>query len=117
MSTITTLHRGRVPVDSLAQRLNMIRFEQGVSQRKAAEETGVPFGTWQGMELGRQTRNLDQHIKAISDRYGYDREWLMWGSGSTSGGPDGTPSTEPLTFGSEGWEFESLRARHLSAVA
>ena len=42
---------------------------------------------------------------------------LVGGLGRPGGGPDSPVPTEPLTFGSEGWEFESLRARHLSAVA
>src|ERR1035437_2456148 len=70
---------GKRPADTLGARLELLRRELGWSQRKAAEVTGVPFGTWQGMELGRKTMMLDQHISAIADTMGYDRDWLMWG--------------------------------------
>ena len=70
---------GKRPADTLGARLELLRHELGWSQRKAAEVTGVPFGTWQGMELGRRTLSLDQHIAKIVAATGYDREWLMWG--------------------------------------
>ena len=71
--------KGKVPVDTLARRLELVRHELGWSQRKASEMTGVPFGTWQCMESGRKTFSLDQHIAAIVKATGYDRDWLMWG--------------------------------------
>ena len=97
MSAVTPMPR--VPRDTLAIRLLVMRHELGWSQRQAAEETGVPFGVWQGMEAGRETRNLGQHIAAISERTGYRRDWLMWGgpfSGPDDGGPDSPSSlTQP----------------------
>lgn len=70
----------KVATDTLAGRLLLLRREMGWrSQRDAAEATGVPFGTWQGMEAGRDTRALDRHIAKIAEASGYDREWLMWG--------------------------------------
>lgn len=71
---------GKRPADTLSGRLAQIRHERGWSQREAAEVTGVPFGTWQGMEAGgRRTMSLDQHIQRIADATGYDRDWIMWG--------------------------------------
>lgn len=97
--------RGRVAADSLAIRLIAIRHEQGkvtkgktLSQREAAEMTGVPYGTWQGMEDGRATRDLDKHVAKICDTFGYDRGWLMWGtqpSPQPGGGPDGGHPADP----------------------
>lgn len=76
---MTTLKR-KVAADTLPARLILLRREMGWrSQRAAAEATGVPFGTWQGMESGRDTRALDRHIAKIADASGYDRDWLMWG--------------------------------------
>lgn len=60
-------------------RLLVLRHELGWSQRDAVAETGVPFGVWQGMEAGRETRNLGEHIAKIAKVTGYRREWLMWG--------------------------------------
>ncbi len=70
---------GKRPADTLGARLELLRRELGWSQRKAAEVTGVPFGTWQGMETGRRTMMLDQHVAKIVATTGYDRDWLMWG--------------------------------------
>jgi transcriptional regulator with XRE-family HTH domain len=81
-----TLH-GKVPADTLGARLELLRRELGWSQRKAAEMTGVPFGTWQGMEVGRRTGSLDQHVAAIAATTGYDRDWLMWGGPLSPPGP------------------------------
>ena len=91
---MTTLIR-KVAADTLAARLILLRREMGWrSQRDAAEATGVPFGTWQGMESGRSTRGLDRHIVKIAEVSGYDRDWLMWGGPLTSGpGPGGTQVT------------------------
>lgn len=61
----------RVPRDTLAVRLKIVRHELGYSQREAAERTGVPFGVWQGMESGRETRNLGEHVAKISAATGY----------------------------------------------
>lgn len=90
MSTAADLRRtrGKRPADTLAARLVLIRHEQGVSQREASIATGVPYGTWQGMELGRATRNLDQWVPRIAARYEYDRDWLMWGDSDTDDGGD-----------------------------
>ena len=81
--------KGKVPLDTLGARLILLRREMGWSQREAAEATGVPFGTWQGMESvvkPRKTFSLDVHIAAIVKATGYDRDWLMWG------GPLASPS-------------------------
>lgn len=75
----------RRPKDTLALRLLGMRHELGLSQREASMRTGVPFGTWQGMESGRSTRDLAKHIQAISSELGYDRDWLMWGSQDSDG--------------------------------
>lgn len=64
-----------------------MRHDLGISQRDAAKATGVPYGTWQGMEAGRRTRGLDEWVQRITDTYGYDRDWLMWGTPPEGGDP------------------------------
>ena len=85
---MTTLTRkpATVPADTLAARLLLLRHELHWTQREAAAATGVPFGVWQGMESGRETRGLDRHVIAIASQSGYDRDWLMWGG--TLASPD-----------------------------
>jgi transcriptional regulator with XRE-family HTH domain len=87
---------GKVPADTLGARLELLRRELGWSQRKAAEITGVPFGTWQGMESGRETRGLDRHVAAIVATTGYDRDWLMWGGPLSPLPPGGNNDRYPV---------------------
>ncbi len=101
MSQLSDLPR-RAPRDTLAVRLLVVRHELGWSQREASDRTGVPFGTWQGMEQGRETRNLGDHIANIATATGYAREWLMWGGPLESPHADGgsgneLPSSSPIS--------------------
>lgn len=101
-----------MPVDTLAIRLIQVRHEMKVSQREAADQTGVPYGTWQGMESGRATRDLGEHIAKICDTYGYDRAWLMWGTQpgpQPGGGPDGGHPADPSALDEL---TEAKRRRH-----
>jgi transcriptional regulator with XRE-family HTH domain len=101
MSQVTALPR--VPQDTLAIRLLAVRHELGWSQRDAAEHTGVPYGTWQGMESGRETRNLGEHIANIARVTGYRRDWLMWGGPMVS---DSDPHPE-----GEAGQLPEIKAR------
>lgn len=80
MSALTGPHaNGRVPADTLAHRLQLIRDELGWSQRRAAEKCSISFGEWQSMESGARARGLDDKIRKIASATGYDPIWLMWG--------------------------------------
>jgi transcriptional regulator with XRE-family HTH domain len=65
--------------DTLANRLRLVRAELGLSQRDAADRSGVTYGEWQSMENGASARGLDRKVTKIADTLGYDRDWLMWG--------------------------------------
>lgn len=67
------------PEDTLASRLLLVRHELHISQREAAERTGLTFGEWQSMENGAAARGLDRKVSAIASGLGVDRNWLMWG--------------------------------------
>lgn len=96
MTTMTGTRARKRPADTLSLRMISVRHDEHLTQRQAALRCGVPFGVWQGMENGRETRNLGQWIGAISDELGYDREWLMWGGSlSDPNSPDGGPLTNP----------------------
>ncbi|MFC9766817.1 helix-turn-helix domain-containing protein [Rhodococcus jostii] len=79
MSTSADTHDGWVPTDSLANRLVLVRNERKLSQRAAADLCGLTFGEWQGMEVGRGVRRVDQKVVKIAKALGVDRDWLMWG--------------------------------------
>ena len=74
-----------VPEDTLGSRLVRLRLHLDLSQRSAAEQSGVPYGVWQGMENGRGTRSVQQHIMRIAEAFHVDRDWLMWGQIPTQG--------------------------------
>lgn len=77
MSTAPT--HGWIPEDTLAARLVLVRRHLGLTQRQAAETSGLTFGEWQSMEDGRQPRGLDVKVARISLALGVARDWLMWG--------------------------------------
>lgn len=81
---------GWVPTDTLANRLRLMRHQLHLSQRKAAEISGVTFGEWQSMEDGRDARGVPQKVQAISAALGVDRDWLLWG-GPLDQGEDDDP--------------------------
>lgn len=89
---MTTTHElprpRRVGADTLASRLVVIRHELGLSQRAAAQQAGITFGIWQGLEGGRMTRNRDEVVRQIAERLDYDVDWLLWGH-RPLGGPSG----------------------------
>lgn len=121
MSQLTELPR-RAPRDTLAVRLLVVRHEQGWSQREASDRTGVPFGTWQGMEQGRETRNLGEHVARIAATTGYAREWLMWGGPLESPHADGGSGSDlPTTDARDGMtdvgDNRRYRQPMLAAVA
>ena len=69
----------KVPEDTLAVRVYIARRERRLSQRAAAEQCGLTFGEWQGIEDGRKVGELDRKVSLIADGLDYDRDWLMWG--------------------------------------
>lgn len=83
------------PADTLAARAVLVRRQLGLSQREAAIRTRIGYGTWQGMEDGRAVRHVDQVVTAISDAFGVDRNWLMWG-GPLSDPQNGRPTDRYL---------------------
>ena len=85
------------PADSLPNRLMLIRTGLNLSQRKAAEITGISYGEWQGMETGRGTRRIDLKIAQISMALGVDRDWLMWGGPLEQEDPHPTDTGEGVS--------------------
>lgn len=94
---MTTATTRRVPADTLAARLILIRVETGWSQREAAEHCGLTYGEWQSIENGREARGLPRKLTKISDATGYDLNWLMWGGPLSPGGPPSGDTPRPLS--------------------
>lgn len=57
----------------------LMRTELGLSQREAAMQSGVSFGTIQGVESGRTPRNEVATLAKLAKAFHVDRDWLIWG--------------------------------------
>lgn len=93
----TQTDQGWIPEQTLGDRLMLIRRKLNLTQRQAADQSGVPFGSWQGLEDGRDARGLDWKITSISETFGVDRAWLMWGVGMPTGSPHNRTDAKQVT--------------------
>lgn len=95
---MTIATEGRVPADTLAHRLVLIRLEMGWSQREAASSCGITYGEWQSMENSHRARGLDDKVRRIAEATGYSPVWIMWGGplGNTSDREAAVPERENL---------------------
>lgn len=101
-----------MPGFTLQDRLRKAREYAGLDQQQLADRMGVSRGTVGNAEHGKvKVRAIT--IRAWALACGVDATWLEHGTTP----PPRPPFREPLTFGSEGWEFESLRARMVTAAA
>lgn len=80
------------PHDTLSNRLVLLRHERDLSQKEASFRTGVSYGVWQGMEIGRDTRSVDKAVAKIAAALGVDRDWLMWGGPLAGPGDPSSPT-------------------------
>lgn len=73
-------NRGAIPADTFAIRLMLVRVHAGdLTQMQAAERTGLNYGSWSNWENGRQPRDKADVVQVISETFGIDRDWLMYG--------------------------------------
>lgn len=81
--TDTTMHEEgrRVPLDTFAARLAVIRIAMGWSGvEEAAEACGINRETWRGWEKdGRMPRDLAATARRIEEHTGYDATWVAMG--------------------------------------
>lgn len=80
------VERGWVPADSFGQRLMLVRRSLGLSVKEIALATGFHYATWSTWENGRLPSDVLDVVRRLSDTYGVDRDWLLWG-GAFGGGP------------------------------
>ena len=90
-SAVKNVSDGWVPGDSLAVRVAVVRTTLGMNRVDFAKHCGLIRDSIQSMELGKQVRNLEEKVQAISDATGVDRDWLMFGGPLDSNGPKPVP--------------------------
>lgn len=74
-----------VPVYEFADRLVVLRHKSGrLSQEAAATTCGINPKTWATWELGSKPRDMASVVEQIHRGLGANREWLMWGAGTSS---------------------------------
>lgn len=106
------MHTGAVPEFTVGDRLRKARECAGMEQSELAAAIEVDRKTVSNYERGHvKPRPIVMAAWALAT--GVDRQWLETGRKSQIPGPGG----DPLTFGSEGWRFESSRARPLFVAA
>lgn len=72
--------RGRVPADTLANRLMLARALAGhLSIREAAELCGLGRGAWTNWERGARPADVLEIVPLIAERLDVDEHWLLWG--------------------------------------
>lgn len=81
--------KNRRPVDSLPNRLALIRAENGrgsaaLSINQAAEIAGLTPRVWGYMEKGKGSHDLLDNLQKIADAFGYDLMWLTYGGALAS---------------------------------
>ena len=98
ISDMSTQTQSRRPVDSLANRVLLVRQDMlgRISQREAAIRCGITYRTWQGLELGTKTQNRDEVLTKIAQVAHVDRDWLMDGGSLDPVAPP-TSSTNALS--------------------
>lgn len=80
--------RRSIPSDSFALRLKAVRLHAGdLTIEQAAAKAGFPNQSWGNWEHGKTPRDKADIVYAISEAFGIDRQWLMWG------GPLAEPTT------------------------
>lgn len=108
-------------VEHVSSEVRALIGRHSVSQTTLARWLGITQPAVSARLRG-ETEWKVSEIDRIAEGFGIHPSELMGGhySGPRPDGPDGLPikhsTTDPHTFGSEGWEFESLRARHLHAA-
>jgi transcriptional regulator with XRE-family HTH domain len=90
--------RGRIPADTLPNRLTLARKLAGVSIREAADLCGFGRGAWTNWERGARPLDFLEITGIIAEQLDVDLEWLRFGGPLE--GPRGRrvrPSTERST--------------------
>lgn len=80
----TPKKRGRIPADTLSNRLMLARSMAGhLSIREAAELCGYGRGAWTNWERGARPLDVLDVVSVISEQLDCDKEWLLFGGALT----------------------------------
>jgi transcriptional regulator with XRE-family HTH domain len=72
--------KGRIPADTLANRLMLARALAGhISIREAADVCGLGRGAWTNWERGSRPVDILEIVPIIAEKLDVDEQWLMWG--------------------------------------
>lgn len=102
-TTARNAQLGRVPLDTLGNRLLLMRHELGLTVEEISARCDIAPATWSTWENGARPRDREEVVRKIASGTGYDRNWIMWGNdafdphpapGGNSGGADGTPGSD-----------------------
>jgi transcriptional regulator with XRE-family HTH domain len=74
-----TTRRGRIPADTLSNRLVLARRLAGLTIDQAAEAAGVKSSSWANWESGRRPQREVDVIGAIAEALDVDFNWLLLG--------------------------------------
>lgn len=76
----TPKRRGRIPADTLSNRLMLARSMAGhLSIREASEMCGYGRGAWTNWERGARPLDVLDVVSVIADKLDCDKEWLLFG--------------------------------------
>lgn len=84
-----TPRRGRIPADTLANRLVLARRLAGMTINEAAEAAGLVGSSWANWENGRRPHGETDVVGAIAEALDVDFHWLLFGGPLE--GPKGRP--------------------------
>jgi len=94
--------RGAIPSDTFSMRLVIVRHFAGrLSIEQAASQAGINPEAWRRWEDGARPRDLIEATTAISEAYGIDLNWLMFGGpliparGKPTKRPNSVTATKP----------------------
>jgi hypothetical protein len=69
----------RIPADTFAARLVLIRHDLDLTTVEAGSRCGIHYATWNTWERGGSPRNMADVVNKISRALDIDPNWLMWG--------------------------------------
>lgn len=70
---------GRIPADTLSNRIVLARRMAGLTIEEAAEVTGLSKSSWANWENGMRPQRETDVIQVIAAALDIDRNWLMFG--------------------------------------